>query len=426
MTELSTAPARDREGGNTPQLVDCWHALRAEDALSALGSDAVAGLSVAESERRVAEYGSNSLPEPRQRSFARVFLGQFKSPLIYLLFVAAGVAFALGHRTDAGLILAVVFLNAVIGTVQEGRAERSLKALRKLTSHRTRVVRNHQELVIEARNLVPGDIVLIEAGDAIAADARLLEGSALQIAEAALTGESAPVAKATTPQPPDTPLADRADMVYAGTHVTAGRARAVAERRTGVGDEAHRTTALDHVPRVLALEVAADPLAQETVDALRHVDVNVRMRIIDAGRIGLAAQLAFEPVFHERIDECVVVVGVGRDPLREHAQHFAAPGLELCGAHGDHHAVFDQRRTLGDRPRAPPGLDETQPARSHRCDPCVVAQVWQAHTGELRSLEDRTTCVELDRATVDRDPHFARSVQAMCSMDEAALRDPGG
>ena len=195
--------------------------------MAAIESDSDEGLSVAEVRTRLARFGPNALPEYERRSLLWVVLGQFKSPLIYLLFLAAGIALALGHRSDAIVIFTVVLLNAVIGAFQEGRAERSMEALRKLAVHKARVVRGGQEQIVEAGEVVPGDVVVLEAGDAVPADARLLHGAALQIAEAALTGESLPVAKHLLPMAPDTLLADRRNMVYAGTHVTAGRAHAV-------------------------------------------------------------------------------------------------------------------------------------------------------------------------------------------------------
>jgi len=204
-----------------------WHALQAEEAVAVVESDAATGLSTEEAGRRLERFGPNALREPKRRSLLSVFLSQFKSPLIYLLFVAAGIALALGHVKDSIVIFTVVMLNSFIGAFQEGRAERSLEGLRKLATHKARIVRSGQELIVEAREVVPGDILILEAGDAVAADARLLDGAALQIAEAALTGESAPVGKELVPLAPDTLLADRRNMVYAGTHVTAGRARVV-------------------------------------------------------------------------------------------------------------------------------------------------------------------------------------------------------
>jgi Ca2+-transporting ATPase len=163
--------------------------------------------------------------------------------LIYILFVAAVLAVALGHHGDAVVIMAVVLVNALIGSFQEGRAERSMAALRRLSALRVRVHRDGGELVVEARDLVPGDTVLLAAGDAVAADARLIEEAQLQVAEAALTGESVPVSKSVLPMPAATGLADRRCMVYSGTHVTAGRARAVVVA-TGIHTEVGRIAGL--------------------------------------------------------------------------------------------------------------------------------------------------------------------------------------
>ena len=220
-----------------------WHALQATEALAAVGSDPTTGLSAAEAARRLAKFGPNALPEAKRRSLAGIFLGQFRSPLIYLLFGAAGLALAFGHRTDAAVIFVVVLLNAVIGAFQEGRAERSLAALRRLADHEARLVRDGRELVVAARAVVPGDVLILQAGDAVAADARLLEGAALQIAEAALTGESQPASKSPSALDEDTPLADRRNMVFAGTHVAAGRARAVVVA-TGLATEIGHISAL--------------------------------------------------------------------------------------------------------------------------------------------------------------------------------------
>ena len=188
-------------------------------------------------------YGPNALPEAPPRPWWRGVARQFRSPLIAILLVAALLAVALGHHGDAAVILAVVVVNALIGSVQEGRAERSMAALRRLSSLRVRVLRDGTERVESARELVPGDLILLSAGDAVAADARLIEQVQLQVAEAALTGESVPVSKSVNPVPESTGLADRHNMVYSGTHVTAGRARAVVVA-TGVHTEVGRIAGL--------------------------------------------------------------------------------------------------------------------------------------------------------------------------------------
>jgi Ca2+-transporting ATPase len=220
-----------------------WHALEAAQALTRCGVDPQQGLDAASVQRRRAEHGANALPEPPPKPLWRTFARQFKSPLIYILFVAAVLAVALDHHGDAAVILAVVLVNALIGSFQEGRAERSMAALRRLATLRVRVLREGQEQVLEAHELVPGDIMLLAAGDAVAADARLIEAAQLQMAEAALTGESVPVGKSVVAVAAGTSLADRHCMVYSGTHATAGRGRAVVVA-TGVHTEVGRIAGL--------------------------------------------------------------------------------------------------------------------------------------------------------------------------------------
>ncbi|HUF62224.1 MAG TPA: HAD-IC family P-type ATPase [Verrucomicrobiales bacterium] len=209
----------------TPNL--CWHAASSRDVLDAWETGSESGLSSAEAGARLAHYGPNELPEAKHRALWKLFAAQFASPLIYILFVAAVIAFVMGHASDAAVILVVVLINAIIGAVQEGRAEHSMTALRKMSSLKVRVVRDGAESIIEARDLAPGDIVLVAAGDAVGADARLLEAAALETTEAALTGESLPVLKDIDPLPEDAGLGDRKNMIYSGTHLTAGRGRAV-------------------------------------------------------------------------------------------------------------------------------------------------------------------------------------------------------
>ena len=225
MTSTTPAPASEAPSKNPP--APPWHALPARQVLARLACDPAAGLSAAEADRRRAQHGANMLPEPQRRSMLAIVARQFKSPLIYILFAAAVLAIALSHHGDAVVILLVVLANALIGAFQEGRAERSMASLRQLSALHVRVLRGGQETSIEARELVAGDVLLLAAGDAVGADARLIEAAQLQAAEAALTGESMPVSKATEALFEATGLADRRNMVFSGTHATAGRGRAV-------------------------------------------------------------------------------------------------------------------------------------------------------------------------------------------------------
>jgi magnesium-transporting ATPase (P-type) len=204
---------------------------------------AVAGLAPEEAARRLARFGPNALPRRRPRGALVVFLDQFRSPLVYLLLVAAAIALVLGERRDAAVILGVLLVNAAVGTMQEGRARRSMEALRRLAGVRVRVRRAGREEEREARELVPGDVLLLAAGDAVGADARLVEVSRLATLEAALTGESLPVPKETAPVEAGASPADRACMVFGGTHVVAGRGLAVVVA-TGTAAEVGRIAAL--------------------------------------------------------------------------------------------------------------------------------------------------------------------------------------
>ena len=238
--EIGGSPGRATQA---PHADGSWHALTAARVLEALHADAATGLPAAQARQRLGQHGPNALPEAPPRPAWKTFARQFRSPLIYILLAAAVLAVALGHRGDAAVILAVVIVNALIGALQEGRAERSMAALRRLSALRVRVRRDGQERLIEAGDLVPGDLLVLAAGDAVAADARLVEVAQLQVAEAALTGESVPVSKGVHPVPEATGLADRHDMVYSGTHVTAGRALAVVVA-TGVHTEVGRIAGL--------------------------------------------------------------------------------------------------------------------------------------------------------------------------------------
>jgi magnesium-transporting ATPase (P-type) len=203
------------------------HALTATETSVRLGVDPAAGLTAGEAAARLAAHGANVLPEAEHRPLWMTVLRQFASPLIYLLLAAAVIAFAMGHTGDGAVILVVLSINAAVGAIQEGRAERSMEALRKLSVLKVRCLRGGREEMLEASALVPGDVLLLAAGDAVGADARIVEAAFLEASESALTGESLPVMKNAEPVPDDTPLADRHGMLYAGTHVSAGRGRAI-------------------------------------------------------------------------------------------------------------------------------------------------------------------------------------------------------
>ncbi|WP_194755470.1 cation-translocating P-type ATPase [Aliidiomarina indica] len=211
----------------TPKQVSPRHAEDASTVLAAFSVDMQQGLSDAEVEKRRTQFGPNSLPEKHISPWWQRLLRQFHNVLIYVLLVAAALAAMLAEWLDMAVILAVVIVNAVIGFVQEGKAERALQAIQGMLSPEARVIRHGKRQTIMAVDLVPGDIVLLEAGQKVPADIRLFENASLQTQEAALTGESVPVSKGTKTVPADTPLAERTGMLYAGTLVTLGQGRGV-------------------------------------------------------------------------------------------------------------------------------------------------------------------------------------------------------
>lgn len=212
-----------------------WHALGFDESAVALDTRAE-GLTDEDARRRLDEHGPNRLPEPKRVHPALRFLGHFNSPLIYFLLVAAIAAFLLDHAVDALVILLVVLVNAVVGFVQEGRAETALAGMRSLISPNAVVRRSGEKREIDVAELVPGDIALIEAGDRVPADLRIRRARGLAIEEAALTGESVASEKGEAPVSPDAPLGERHSMAYSGTLVTRGQGTGVVVA-TGMGTE---------------------------------------------------------------------------------------------------------------------------------------------------------------------------------------------
>jgi magnesium-transporting ATPase (P-type) len=206
---------------------DGWHALDVPTVLRRVAVDPRRGLSEDEAADRLADHGRNRLePEPPVGDLV-LLVRQFRSPLILILLVATGVTVLLQEYADSAVIVAVLVLNATIGFVQERRADRSVHALMSLASPSATVVRDGSRRRIDAELLVPGDVVVLEAGDRIPADLRVVDAAALCADESLLTGESAPVGKSTRPVAPDRLAADRTSMLHMGTNVTAGRATAV-------------------------------------------------------------------------------------------------------------------------------------------------------------------------------------------------------
>jgi len=218
------------------------HATPVAESLAALDTTAQ-GLSQIEAEQRLEKHGLNRLPEPPRRSAVLRFLSHFHNVLIYVLLGAAVITATLSHFVDTAVILAVVIANAIIGFVQEGRAEQAMDAIRQMLAPHTSVLRDGKRRSIDSAGVVPGDIVLLEAGEKVPADLRLIAASGLRIEEAILTGESIPVEKATKPVPADATLGDRSCMAFSGTLVVGGAGRGVVVA-TGAATEIGRISGM--------------------------------------------------------------------------------------------------------------------------------------------------------------------------------------
>ncbi len=239
-----------------------WHTLSPHEATTALRSNPASGLSEAEAAARLEQFGANKLAETPPRSKWLKFLDQFRSFLVIVLIFAAGLAWAVGELKDAIVILVVVLLNATLGFYQEYRAERTLAALRGMLTARARVRRDGRVKEVEAATLVPGDIIVLEAGERVPADGRLLEAHSLEVQEAALTGESQPVGKSTAPlQSADLPLGDQDNLLFMNTVVTRGRAEMVVTT-TGMATE------MGQLAHLIAAAPEAETPLQRQLDVL--------------------------------------------------------------------------------------------------------------------------------------------------------------
>ncbi len=234
--------------------------MEAEEVCRILQVDPRTGLSQEEARRRREQFGPNALPEGQGPSPVRMFLAQFTEAMVILLIVAAAISWALGDIKESIAILVIVILNALLGFSQEYRAERALAALRKMTVPTVRVRRDGHAMDVPATDVVPGDILLLEAGDAVAADARVLRSISLRVEEAALTGESQPISKHVDPIPVEgLPVAERRNMIFMGTWVTYGKGEAVVTatgHHTELGKIAHMLHTVEREPTPLQKRLA--------------------------------------------------------------------------------------------------------------------------------------------------------------------------
>ncbi|MCC6175412.1 MAG: cation-translocating P-type ATPase [Chloroflexi bacterium] len=322
-----------------------------DDVLQALGSDARCGLSRDEAARRLQECGPNQLEaEPPVPAWRR-FLAQFQDTLVILLLLATVVsAIVWLYERDTPLpyealtILAIVLLNGVLGYVQEARAERAVAALKAMTANEAGVIRDGERQRVPATDLVPGDLILLEEGDTVPSDARVLRSTSLQTAEAALTGESNPIPKSVDPIPEEVGLGDQENMVFSGTAVTYGRGTAVVTAtgmRTEMGkiagllkdtelEETPLQKELDRTGKLLGIVVLA--IAAVMVGTIVFVgDVHDFSTFVDVLILGVALAVAAVPEGLPAIVTAVLAIGVQR-MARRHAIVRRLPAVETLGS----------------------------------------------------------------------------------------------
>ncbi|MBD0330253.1 MAG: cation-translocating P-type ATPase [Thermoleophilia bacterium] len=317
-----------------------WYGLPVEEVAARLDTSPETGLGAAEAARRLADYGPNELQAAETVAPWRLLLEQFKNVLILILLGAVGLSVALGHATEAIVIAAIVLLAAVLGFVQEYRAERALEALRRMAAPTATVLRDGSEIDVPARELVPGDVVLLHAGDKASADGRLIESVNLQVEESALTGESLPVEKQTEElAAADLPLGDRRNMVYSGTAIAYGRGAAVVVAtgmETEFGGIARMLESIERAktPLQISLDRVAMVLARAAfVVVLLVVSLGLLrgQPVLDMVLFGIALAVAVVPEALPAVITISLTLAAQR-MVRRHALVRRLPAIETLGS----------------------------------------------------------------------------------------------
>jgi magnesium-transporting ATPase (P-type) len=316
-----------------------WHAVAVEQVFEQLGSSPD-GLLPEEIRQRIELYGPNRLPPPKKRGHLLRFLHQFHNLFIYVLLAAGLITAVLGHWLDFGVILGVVIINALIGFIQEGKAEKALESIRRMLSLQASVIRNGNREVVPAEELVPGDVVLVQSGDKVPADLRLFRVKELNVDEAILTGESLAVGKTTEPVAELATVGDRTDLAFSGTIVTSGQGM-------GVVVATGRHTEIGRISEMLAeVETLTTPLLREMDRLARYLTVliiavagglfafGVAVRGYKVDEMFMAAVGLMVAAIPEGLPAIVTItlaIGVQR-MARRHAIVRRLPAVETLGA----------------------------------------------------------------------------------------------
>ncbi|MBB6677216.1 calcium-translocating P-type ATPase, SERCA-type [Cohnella lubricantis] len=266
-----------------------WHQLTEDELAKSLATDIKGGIAPEEAERRLNEHGPNELAERQGESPIKLFINQFKDFMVLVLVGATVVSGLLGEMLDALTIIAIILINGVLGFLQEYRAERSLKALKELSAPSAKVMRNGALVIVPAKELVPGDLVLLESGDRVPADLRLIESNQCTIEEAALTGESVPVAKhAAAIGSPELALGDRKNCAYLGTMVTRGTAKGIVIK-TGMATE------MGHIANLIQQTEESETPLQRRLEQLGKILIVLALALTVV--VVLAGVLHGQPIY---------------------------------------------------------------------------------------------------------------------------------
>ena len=302
-----------------------WYQNSGKEVLEALGVTP-GGLSDSQVKERKQKYGGNALQETKRKGSLQVFLEQFQDLLVIILIIAAVISMLTDNVESTVVIFAVIILNAILGTVQHQKAEKSLESLKSLSSPCTRVMRNGRKMELSSVDVVPGDILILETGDLVVADGRVLESYALQVNESSLTGESINVEKQTAPIKRQAPLGDRINMVYSGSLVTAGRGMVVVTE-TGMNTEIGKIAQLMNATKEkkTPLQVSLDRFSSKLAAGIMIICAVVfflslyrKMPVLDSLMFAVALAVAAIP---EALSSIVTIVqAMGTQKMaKEHA-----------------------------------------------------------------------------------------------------------
>ena len=305
MTDARTEPDDTVTDSDATPTEQAWHALPADEVLDALDTDRSDGLTADDAAARLEEYGPNELGKDEPRGELEILLHQFTSPLIYILLVAFVVTILIDEYTDAAVIAAVLVINAIIGFIQERKADRSVHALMQMAAPTSTVIRGGKESEVDAVDLVPGDLVLLTSGTRVPADLRLIRTITLEVDESLLTGESKPAAKSTDPVDEDALVGDRSSMVFMGSAVTSGRARGV------VVATAVKTQLGEIAESIRAEKKPETPLQQRMNRFANIIAIAVLSSTVVAFFLGLALGGEVQEMFLTAVALAVAVVPEG-------------------------------------------------------------------------------------------------------------------